>query len=342
MDQMKNTSDMLELLPYPAFTVAEGKLLQVNQAARLRQLAPGRDITELLVTGSREYEAFSGGCLCLTLEICGSRCGASVKQLEGCHLFLLDQDAQQAALQAYGLAARELRKPLNALAAASEGLESPGIARSVHQLLRLADNMSDACRYDSQAAPQLATLDLTALFGQILEKAGTLAAQAGRALRYTGPGEPIYGMADEARLERAVYNLLANAIKFSPAGEAVRCSLKRSGNLLYFTVEDRGQGITGSQMGNVFARYLRQPDLEDSRQGIGLGMLLVRAAAATHGGTVLLEQPETGGSRVTMTLTLRQNTQDTLRTPVVTVDSGWDRGLVELSEVLPLSAYENI
>lgn len=341
MDQTNNTTDLLQLLPYPAFCVEGGRITQLNSAACQLQLEAGTDIQTLLLTGKQEYTEFKGDCLYLTLQVCGIPRGASVKQMDGFHLFLLDQDAQQAALHAYALAARELRKPLSELMAASEDLDAPKIDRGLHQILRLVENMSDAAKYDSQALPQMAVENLTVVFHDIVEKAQTLAAEAGFTLNFTGLTQPVYGLADANRLARAIYNLLANAFKFSPAGSTVNVTLRRSGNLLYFTVADQGKGIPNDQQANVFYRYLRQPGLEDSRQGIGLGMLLVRAAAATHGGTVLLEQTDGQGSRITMTLTLRQDTQNQLRANVVTVDSGFDRGLVELSEILPFSVYEN-
>lgn len=341
MDPMNNTTEMLELLPYPAFTVADGKILLVNQAAAVRQIAPGTQIREMLLTGQQEYETLTDGCLYLTLEVCGSACGATVKQMDGYRLFMLDQEIREAALRAYALVGRELRKPLQELAASS-GMDTPGTSRSLHQLLRLADNLSDAARYDSQALPQMVSMDLTALFAEIMEKAATMAAQAGYTLRYTGPAVSAVCPADQDRLERAVYNLLSNAFKFSPAGSTVACRLTLTGHLLCFTVEDQGQGIPSQRLGNVFSQFLRQPDLEDNRQGIGLGMLLIRSAAALHGGTVLLQQPSGGGSRITMTLSLQHTTPELVGSPHLTVDSGWDRALVELSEILPLSAYENL
>ena len=90
----------------------------------------------------------------------------------------------------------------------------------------------------------------------------------------------------------------------------------------------------------MFQRYLRQPGIEDGRFGMGLGMVLIRSAAARHGGTVLIDQPNGTGTRVSMTITISQDTAS-LRSPVLRVDySGeQDHGLVELADCLPLDAY---
>ena len=105
---------------------------------------------------------------------------------------------------------------------------------------------------------------------------------------------------------------------------------------------DSGSGIAQSVRSSVFSRYLRQPALEDSRYGIGLGMVLIRTAAAHHGGTVLIDQPEGAGTRITMTMSIRQSKQATLRSNVLRVDYAGERdhGLIELSECLPTELYE--
>ncbi len=339
MDHIQTLSELLALLPYPAFAVDGGTICQVNEAARQRQFTPGLALAPLLQTGQEAFEAYEDGCLYLTLAHCGVTWGATVKRHRKLTLFLLEQAQPSAALQAYALAARELRKPLGELVAAAEALHSPAVNRSIHQLLRLADSMADGYRYGTQA-PHTVLQNLSALFGEVLEKAQHLAAAAGMTLHYRLPSQSIWALADASRIERAIYQMLSNAMKFSPAGATIECKLHQVGKCLSFSVRDWGQGIPAPGPGTVFSRYLREPGLEEALQGIGLGMLLIRSVAAQHGGAVLLEQPAGGGSRVTMTLRLQQDSVPGM--PEITVPSGWDRGLVELSEVLPSSVYQNI
>ena len=135
-----------------------------------------------------------------------------------------------------------------------------------------------------------------------------------------------------------MYNLLSNAMKFSPAGSTITAWLTRRGRKLCLQIQYAGEGILPA---DLFHRYLRQNTLEDSRFGMGLGMVRVRACAASHGGTVLVNTPEGGGTRVTMTLTLRQNADDILHSPTLRLEytGGRDRALIELSQQLPWELY---
>jgi K+-sensing histidine kinase KdpD len=110
---------------------------------------------------------------------------------------------------------------------------------------------------------------------------------------------------------------------------------------VYISVKDQGSGIPNSIMNNIFQRYQRQPGIEDSRYGLGLGLVLVRCAARVHGGTVLVDQPDQAGTRVTISFPIRQRTTPMVRASVPRVDyaGGWDHSLLELSDVMPAKLY---
>lgn len=346
MEQVKDSPGLLELLPHPGFLVQENIIVRVNASAAAMQVAVGTPIGELLDGCREDYEGFSGGCLYLTLSLSGALLGACALRMEAGDVFLLDSGQEDAVLQSLALASRQLRLPLSNIMISAESLfsqlpESPEaqeaaarLNRGLYQLLRLVGNMSDA----DSGLTRRETLSIGGVFDEIFEKAGTLCQQAGFHLEYSGLKEDIYAIADRQQLERAVYNLLSNAMKFSPAGSTITAWLTRRGRKLCLQIQDAGEGILPA---DLFHRYLRQNTLEDSRFGMGLGMVLVRACAASHGGTVLVNTPEGGGTRVTMTLTLRQNADDILHSPTLRLEytGGRDSALIELSQQLPWELY---
>jgi signal transduction histidine kinase len=165
--------------------------------------------------------------------------------------------------------------------------------------------------------------------------------KANVSIQYHCPEKALFTLINREQMERAVYNLLSNAVKFSRAGSNVDVTLSSTKTMACLTVEDQGDGIAPHVQGTLFHRYMREPAIEDSRYGLGLGMTLVRSAAAIHGGTVLLEK--TAGTRVTMTIAIRKAQPGQLRSPALRVGDyagGKDLGLLEFSEILPSSAYD--
>ena len=350
MEEQKDTAGLLDLVIHPAFCVKDQTIVKTNQAAQQIFLQAGMEVLPLLLTGAEEYQNFTGGCLYLTLSIAGQPWGAAVQKAGDQEVFLLE-DSEQRELRAMALAAKELREPLSGIMATADTIMNTTVDdqtrqqlshlnRGLFQLLRIIGNMSDADRYAANFHPQ--THEIGSVFSEIFEKLGVLADHAGIRLTYQGLPESIYCLADVSQLERAVYNIISNAIKFTPKDGTIDASLTRHGRVLRLSVQDSGSGIAEGIRSSVFSRYLRQPAIEDSRFGIGLGMTLIRSAAAQHGGAILIDQPEGAGTRVTMTMAIRQNTDNILRSPILQVDytGGFDHGLVELSDCLPADFYD--
>ena len=354
MEEKKETMGMLDLMIRPVFCVENNRITKVNPAAKALQIEEGADILPLLHTGREEYEAFPGGCLYLTLAIGQEAMGASVTKVEGRDVFVLEQDADQAELRAMALAARELREPLSSVMITANRLfpmsaleedeatrkQVARLNRGLYQMLRILGNMSDAGRSHQASSQEL--LDVTGLLGEVFEKSRALVEHAGLALRYRGPEKEILTLADPEQLERAVLNILSNAVKFTPNGGTIEAELTQKGQFLRLSIQDSGSGIPDYLRGSVFGRYLRQPALEDSRFGIGLGMVLIRTAATDHGGAVLIDHPEGAGTRITMTMAIRQSSDAQLRSPVMRIDYAGERdhALIELSGCLPAELYE--
>lgn len=354
--QTEEIRGMLDLMVQGAFCVKDRIITHTNPAARTRLIAEGRDIADLLLTGSEEYGEFTEGCLYLTLSIEGHPCGASVTKLCGADIFVLEQDADQAELQAMALAARELRDPLSSIMTIADNLfplveqeadpdvhrQVAQINRGLFQMLRVIGNMSDAARYAAETPTRQEVRDVTGLMDELFRKAAELIRHGGLTLTYTGPRDSVYCPVDAEKLERAVYNILSNAMKFTPRGGTIDARMAIHGGKLRLSVQDSGCGIAQELRGSVHSRFLRHPGLEDGRFGIGLGMVLIRSTASAHGGTVLIDHPGDSGTRITMTIDIRRSSGTTLRSGILRVDYAGERdhGLVELADVLPFEAYE--
>ncbi len=351
MEQI-NKIDALDLIIPPAFSVLDGVIRACNRAAAARQVPCGEAIRGMIVSGGEEYDAFTDGCLFLTLSVAGQTCDASVCAVDGQQIFILEEDANYTELRSLALAARDLRGILSGIMVTADqffptlsAAENPDgeaqisrINRGLFRLLRIVGNMSDAGQ--SWDRPQ-ETVEFAGLFDEIFEKARTLIDGTGITLHYTGLPATVYGLADTEKLERAVYNILSNALKFTDIGGSIHACLTQRGNRLCLRIQDTGSGIPSELLGSLYARFRRQPGIEDLRCGLGLGMVLIRAAATVHQGTVLVDQPAGGGTRITLTLSVRQSPETKLRSPVQRIDyaGDWDHGLIELSDSLPAELY---
>ena len=344
MEQRSDGIQMLDLMIRPAFCVKNRIITRINAPAAKLFLREGIPLETILETGADEYEAFSQGMLCLTLTICGQRFGASVVRMGEEDVFTLDQQFESEQLRVLALAARELRGPLSNAMLAIQQLENGGeqssrLNRSLHQLLRIVGNMSDAAGVSPLFRPE--QQDVDGMFREIAEKAAALSVFSGIDFSYSGLESGTLCSVDRQQMERAALNMIANAVKFTSSGGRVQLELRRSGTQFRFSVSDNGSGIPEKERASLFTRYLREPGIEDTRHGIGLGMLLIRCTAARHGGAVLVDFPKEGGTRVTITFSNTPNEDTLLRTASMRTDYAGeqDHALIELSEFLPPELY---
>ncbi|MBD1909219.1 MULTISPECIES: PAS domain S-box protein [unclassified Leptolyngbya] len=118
-------------------------------------------------------------------------------------------------------------------------------------------------------------------------------------------------LGDATRLQQVVWNVLSNAVKFTPEGGQIEVSLEHQDNQALITVRDRGIGIHASFLPHVFD-YFRQADGATTRRfgGLGLGLAIVRQLVEAHGGSVQVESPGEG-----------QGATFTIRLPLITAQA---------------------
>ncbi len=108
---------------------------------------------------------------------------------------------------------------------------------------------------------------------------------------------------DADSISQALINLLSNAVKYSPAGSQVRVVLSKTGNRVILSVCDQGIGIPRKEMTAIFREYCRGESLEvRNREGIGLGLALVRHAVLAHHGDIRVNSEEGKGSEFRIAL----------------------------------------
>ncbi|MEX0836755.1 MAG: ATP-binding protein [Gemmatimonadota bacterium] len=104
--------------------------------------------------------------------------------------------------------------------------------------------------------------------------------------------------ADPVLFGQIVWNLLENAIEYSPPGGHVRLSVTGCGSEVVLTVEDEGQGFPPGEVDRVFDRFFRADEARARSGGIGLGLSIVKAVVDAHAGSIRAENREDGGARV--------------------------------------------
>lgn len=356
MDITNHLSLWFNMIDRPVFCVKSGKIIAANSAAQHRMLCTGMDIFEIVGEHRDAYEAFESGCLYLTITAGGLPCDASVTRTDEYDIFLILQDAEDERLQALALAAQQLRIPLSTVMTEADRLlagldtndpdtvqQAKHINRGLFQLLRIIVNMSDANRYQNDPKADMENVNLSSLVNEVLEKIRSVASGSGVQIQYTAINEFVFGLANSEKLERAIHNLLSNAIKFAEPGTVVDVSLTRNGNRLAIAVTNTG--TAGAAEHSFWNQYRREPAIEDSRCGLGLGMTLVRSVASAHGGTVLVDHPANNETRVTMTIAITKKSDGDVHSPVIRLGDyagGRDRSLLELSDILPTESYEKI
>lgn len=349
MEEQTKISAFLEHILQPGFLVDSGRIIYTNQAAQAMLIQPGIVLEDLLQTGIEEYASFQEGQLWLTLQISGRCHNASVERTDAGDLVLLEDQEDMDQFRSMALAAATMRMPLmQAITSASQLFTEqpqtePAAAkmnRSLMQMLRTVCNMADISRY--AASTRMETRDVDSFLLELFQKAQALTEDSIQ-ISFNGLQHPVFSRIDPEQLERAVWNILSNSIKFMPQGGSICATLTRSGNTLRLTVEDNGSGIPEDVRPSLFRRYLRQPGIEDHRYGIGLGLAMIRTVAANHGGTLLISSAPAGGTRIAMTMAIRQEDGNSLHSPIFRPDytGGFDHALVELSDCLNPSCYKD-
>lgn len=194
--------------------------------------------------------------------------------------------------------AHELRNPLAPLRSALEVLHrhpSPEIVdqmrtmmqRQVSHMVRLVDDLLDVSRISRNMLELRREWSaLAPIVAVAVETAQPLIDRAGHRLELRLPAESPLVWVDAARLAQVVANLLNNAAKYTPAGGWIRLEAGIDGEQLWIAVRDNGLGLAPELCDKVFDLFVQAPHRKESREGLGIGLTLVRRLVELHGGSV--------------------------------------------------------
>jgi PAS domain S-box-containing protein len=215
--------------------------------------------------------------------------------------------------------AHELRNPLAPLSNAVQAIRrrEPGdehtvavaidiLDRQIRQMSRLVSDLLDASRISrGKIELRTARIALRPVVEEAIETVRPLISRLRHTLTSTLPPETLYIQGDAGRLSQVISNLLANAAKFTDQGGNIWLSAGREGDEAVIRVRDTGIGIAPEHLGTLFDMFVQvDTAIERSRDGLGIGLTLVKRLVELHGGTIQVYSAGPGrGSEFTVRLT---------------------------------------
>jgi two-component system, cell cycle sensor histidine kinase DivJ len=211
----------------------------------------------------------------------------------------------------------ELRTPLNAVLGFSDIMRQRifgplpdrygEYAENIHQagghLLDLINDVLDVTKIEAERyALTLERFDAREVVSAAMALVRVNADDKAVSLSSVLPGDPVEVSADKRALKQIALNLLSNAVKFTPRGGAVTVTVEAIGPYLEVVVADTGVGIAPEDVRRLGRPFEQAGEMEQRRQGTGLGLSLVRAFAELHGGRMSIDSTLGEGTAVTVRL----------------------------------------
>jgi signal transduction histidine kinase len=303
----------LDGMPYTAEELPLERTLHRGETVRaeqflLRNATTGRDLVVLASSAPlREADGSIGGAVTVFQDI------TAIKDLERqreAFVAMVSHDLKNPLTSILAMSqmlerhARRLDEP--ARARLVEGLET--VSRAARRMTGQINELLDVTRLRMGQALQLeqAPVDVATLLARLVDEYQRTTEQ--HTLRLQIPEGAVMGMLDAPRLQRALANLLVNAIKFSPQGGEILTSLalarESDASWIAINIVDNGVGIPSADLPHVFEGFFRASNVAGRISGTGLGLAGVRQIVELHGGTIAIASEQGAGTTVTVRLPL--------------------------------------
>lgn len=339
---------ILSLIGQPAFLCRDGQVCWCNPHAQ-QLVREGTALCELLEDGGLLFSLWDReGSLQVPLLLNGLEYDASACATGQGELFLAGNRTRRQADMADVMLSMSanLRRLLQTMMTAAHPMfevaqdcaEAAELNRAMYRLLRLCNQYSDGGQLLSGCrTAHFRPTELHVFFDSLAHAAAPLVELAGRRLRYLPLKTPVRGDIDEGLMERAIYNLLDNALQYTPPGGEIGLQVERRNRVLLVQITDSGEGIRPELLTSLFERF--ETPLGDGRRGAGLGLPIAREIVRLHHGSMTVTS-DAAGTKVQFYLPLLPAPLP-LRSPMLQFDQcgGLNHALVELSDALPSSVY---
>ncbi|PWD98651.1 hybrid sensor histidine kinase/response regulator transcription factor [Marinilabilia rubra] len=217
-------------------------------------------------------------------------------------------EADQSKLRFFTNISHDFRTPLTLILAHLDGLGNAKnktvktIRNNALRLLNMINQLIDLRKLDQgELALSVSRVDIVAFTAGLVDSFQALALKRGVNLRFFSSLEKLEVWLDIDKTEKILYNLLANALKYTPDGKSVLVSVAERGKQFSVVVQDQGVGMSEDEVNNAFKRFYRSEKGQENAAGHGIGLTIVKGLTEVQKGTIDVESEEGKGSEFILT-----------------------------------------
>ncbi|WP_462318556.1 hybrid sensor histidine kinase/response regulator transcription factor [Marinilabilia sp.] len=217
-------------------------------------------------------------------------------------------EADQSKLRFFTNISHDFRTPLTLILAHLDGLGNAKnktvktIRNNALRLLNMINQLIDLRKLDQgELALSVSRVDIIAFTAGVVDSFQVLASKRGVNLRFFSSLEKLEVWLDIDKTEKILYNLLANALKYTPEGKSVLVSVADRGEKFSVVVQDEGVGMSEDEVNNAFKRFYRSEKGQENAAGHGIGLTIVKGLTEVQKGVIDVDSEEGKGSEFKLT-----------------------------------------